>query len=460
MPSPPSPRRLPHPEVRRHGRPTVAAAILVVLLAASLACKSAPPPSPVRPPVDEPKPLALEPADRPYLIDPLEGYPRTVAPEVRDRLLDVWRGLLQEGDTEGAGRAAAEMLVEDSELLPAQVLAAQIDFAAGNDRGVVERLLPVGDALPTYKASQLLIGRSAERLGDLPLAYAAYRAVAARSPLALKRAGELHSRALEIVSNRLDEALRDRRFEDADKQLALLRNWAPAESLTLEAARKVALARGDRKAELGAVKELSSRRPEDRALRERRAELELEIGDPSAGLKIIEDLAARNPRDPGLAGKLEAAKFRWRLSQLPQSVQGVAAKPELTKADLAVLLYWLVPDVRNSRPTAGRIATDVLDSPHQEEIVRVVNLGLMEVDPTLHRFSPGAPVRRGAALRVVLRALDRFAHAACAGAVNACQAAMACGLLVSEGDCQPTAQLSGAEGVEIIRRSLKLLGGP
>jgi len=405
----------------------------------------------------------VEPADRPYLIDPLEGYPRAVDPELRDRLLDVWRDLMEEGDTEGATRNATAMLQQDPELLPAQVLLAQVELAAGDDRRVVERLVPVGDVEPTYTASQLLLGRAAERLGDVPLAYAAFRAVAARSPLALKRAGELHPRALEIVSNRLDEALRNRSFEEADKQLDLLRNWAPAETLTLEAARKVAQARGDRNAELGAIKELSSRRPGDRGLLERRAELELEVGDPSAGLKIVQDLAARHPQDPALAEKLEAAKFRWRLSQLPQSVQEVAAKPELNKGDLAVLLYWLVSDVRNSRPTAGRIATDVLDNPHQEEIVRVVNLGLMDVDPTLHRFSPAAPVRRSFALRVVLRTLARFGKAGCAGGdanlASVCEAALACGLLPSVDDCQPSAPLSGAEGVEILRRSLKLLGG-
>ena len=461
MPSPPSPRRHPHPEVRHRGCRILAAPVLAVLLAAGLACTAAPPPSPSRPPAPAPhQPLALEPADRPYLVDPLEGYPHAAPQEA---LRVAWRGLLEEGDVESATRTATALLEQDAELLPAQVLLAQVDFAAGEDRRVVERLLPVGDAMPTYTASQLLLGRSAERLDDIPLAYAAYRAVAARSQLARKRAGELHPRALEIVSNRLDEALRNQAFEEADKQLDLLRSWAPAQTITLEAARKVARGRGDRGAELGAVKELSARMPGDRALLERRAELELQVGNPSAGLKIIQDLAARHPQDPELAEKLEAAKFRWRLSQLPQSVQAVAAKTELNKGDLAVLLYWLVPDVRNSRSSAGRIATDVLDDPRQEEIVRVVNLGLMEVDPTLHRFSPRAAVRRGAALRVVLRTLARFGKGACAdggsGRSDACEDAVACGLLPAVEDCQPTALLSGAEGVEIIRRSLKLLGG-
>jgi len=467
MPSLPSLRRLPLPEARRrHGRRVFAALLLVVLLAGGLACSSAPPPArpPAREPVTRaPEPLALDPADRPYLIDPLEGYSSEVDPDLRDRLRNVWRDLLEAGDTEGAVRVGSRMLEENPGFFPAQVLISQVDFAAGDDQRVVVRLLPLGDALSTYTASQLLIGRAAERLGDVPLAYAAFRAVAARSPLARKRAGELHPRALEIIANRLDEALRSQNAEAADQQLALLRSWGPSETLTYEAMRKVARSRGDRDAELTAVKELSFRRPADQKLRERRAELELEVGDPSAGLKIVQEEAARHPKDPAVAQKLELAKFRWRLSQLPRGVQEVAAKPELNKGDFAVLLYWLIPDVRNSRPSAGRIATDVLDSPYQEEIVRVVNLGLMDVDSTLHRFSPGSPVRRGAALRIVLRTMARFGKGACAGGNvsggNTCEASVACGLVLSEEDCQPAAQLSGSEGVEILRRSLKLLGG-
>ncbi len=409
-------------------------------------------------------PLALDAADRPYVIDPMEGYTREADPQLRDRLERAWHGLVDAGDTEGALRASAELLQASPDFFPAQVLAAQVDFAAGENTHVVTRLLPVGDTLPTYTASQLLIGRAAERLGDVALAYSAYRAVAARSSLALKRAGELHPRAMEIVSHRLDESLKAQKVDEAQKQLSLLQSWGPSETITLEAARKVALARGDRAAELAAVKEIAARSSGDRALLERRAELELEVGDPSAGLKIVQDLAARDPKDPEMARKLESAKFRWRLSQLPRDIQDIAAKPELNKGDLAVLLYWLVPQVRNSLPTNGRIATDVLENPHREEIVRVVNLGLMDVDATQHRFYPGSPLRRGPALRVVVRTLARFGAGACANG-NAeggdiCAVSSSCGLLVSGEDCDATAPLSGAAGVETLRRSLKLLGGP
>jgi hypothetical protein len=223
------------------------------------------------------------------------------------------------------------------------------------------------------------------------------------------------------------------------------------------------VAQGNLPAELQAVKSLAARRPEDRDLLERRAELEMTVGDPSAGLEIIQGLAARNPNDPELAEMLDAAKFRWRLTLLPQAVQQTAAKADINRADFATLLYWLVPNVRYARPTAGRIATDALDHPRQEEIVRVVNLGLMEVDATLHRFSPGAPVRRGAALRTLVRMLGQFGSGiSCmgGGGSSACEVSMRCGLIASEEGCQAQASLSGAEAVNLIRKSLDVLGTP
>jgi hypothetical protein len=136
---------------------------------------------------------------------------------------------------------------------------------------------------------------------------------------------------------------------------------------------------------------------------------------------------------------------------------------------LAVLLFWLVPEVRYGRPSEAHIATDVLEHPQRDEIVRVVSLGLIEVDETLHRFSPGAPARSLTALRSVVRLLSRFGGTAAAclgdGAANPqlsqrslCEAAERCHLFAEEGDCPPGDPLSGEEAVELIRRALVLLG--
>lgn len=421
-------------------------------------------------PVREPQPVqeperALSAELRAYLLDPLEGYAQEIDPARAERIRSAHRALVEASDVAGARAAAAELLEVDSGLAPAHVLAAQADLADGRSGEIVSRLLPIGDRMPGYVASQLLLGRAAEADGDIPLAYAAFRAIATRNQLALQRLGGLHPRAVEILYNRLREGLRTGSLDEAQKNLTLLQSWAPSEVVTLEGALAVAEARDDQAAELSAVQALAARRPDDRKLLERRIELEMAVGDPSAGLQIAQNLAALHPDDAEAARLLESARYRWRLSMLPQAVQTVAARTDLDKADLAVLLYWLVPNVRYARPSAGRIATDVLDHPHQEEIVRVVNLGLMEVDPTLHRFSPSAPLRRGAALRVLVRTLSTFGQgltcldpksqgtqsAVCAGAAT-------CGLLLEGEECLPGEPLSGSEAVELIRRTLKLLG--
>ena len=455
MPSPRSPRPL-RPDLGPAG------ALLAVLLTA---CSTAAPPPPRAP--ERPRPATLDVAQKEgdYLIDPLTGYGPEVDPVRVRAAADAHAALLREGDTAAARRVAQELLGVDPGFAPAQVLAAQADHLEDRWPAVVERLLPVSDAQPAYTASQLLLGRAAELAGDPALAYAAYRAVAARVPAAFERTGALHPQATSVVADRFRAGLRANDLEAARAQLALLKEWAPSEVATLEAARDLAVASGDPPGELAALRELARHR-RSRELLERQSELELEVGDPGAGLALAQEIAAEAPDDPAAAERLAAAKFRWRLSLLPPGVQAVAARPELNRAELAVLLYWLVPDVRYGRPSAGRIATDVLEHPRQEEIVRVVNLGLLDVDPTLHRFSPQAPARRGSALRSLARLLTRAeGEVACVkegGAGTSQQATCAlaahCGLIPSEEECLAGEALSGAAAVEMIRRTLALLG--
>lgn len=438
---------------------------LAALLAAG--CAEGPPPARPAAPAED-RVAATIRRERAYLLNPLDGYGQSVDAVRTERLQRAYEALVTAGTAGLARQTAAELLAQAPGFAPARVLAAQADFASGDNQGVVVRLLPVGDAQSNYTASQLLLGRAAELAGDVPLAYAAYRAIATRNGKAFERTGNLHAPALKIVGERLHEALvgkREDRLAEAERDMALLNAWGPGELPTLEAARELAQARGDAKAELDAVKGLAGRIGGDRSLLERRADLELEVGDPGAGLKIIQELADRHPGDPRLAEKLREAKYRWRLSLLPPDVRELGDKPELSRADLAVLIYWLVPQVRVAKAVAGRIATDILDQPHRDEIVHVLNLGLMDVDVNLHRFSPASPMRRGVALRTLGRLLTAFGdqvgcvEAAGGQAAGPCRLATECGLIAAEDACAAGDPLSGADAVEWIGRVVALLGG-
>jgi len=202
---------------------------------------------------------------------------------------------------------------------------------------------------------------------------------------------------------------------------------------------------------------------------ERLGDLELEIGDVRAGLEQFEMLAERYPDAPELAEKVARAKFLWRLELLPPYVQELAKKARLNRAEFATLLYWLVPEVRYAQVSNPPIATDILDHPRREEILRVMNLGLMSIDQTLHRFAPAAPMTRVLALMALIRLLKLSdLEFSCLAEVEAtalagswtltCRKAAQCRMIPEEADCLPAAEISGPEALDLFRRCLDLLG--
>ncbi len=407
--------------------------------------------------------------ERPFLLPPASGYPGELDAGLGAALEDLYRRLLADGAGPDLLRVADGLVRERPDSSPTQVFVAQLELVGGDMEGARRRLAPVVRQWPSYDAAQLLFGHVNEGLGDLPLAFDAYRQIAGRNPIAAQRVSEMRPRALEIVSNRLADALSANDLDRAEEQLARLEAWAPGATPTLQGTRRLAAARGDFRAELTAVRKLRRRLPQDAQLRDRLATLEVSVGDPGAGISLLQEIAAERPGDPELADRLSRARFRWRLVLLPSEVKTVIKAPELMRSEVAALIYWLFPTVRYARPQSARISNDVFDHSFREEIVRVINLDLMEVDPGLHRFGPAEPATRSEFLAAVLRAVAAARpDEACVGAVAsrkrlswpiACAAAASCGLIEAEADCLPAATLSGAEAVELCRRAQQVLGG-
>jgi hypothetical protein len=132
------------------------------------------------------------------------------------------------------------------------------------------------------------------------------------------------------------------------------------------------------------------------------------------------------------------------------------------------MLYWLFPSVRYGRADAGRIANDVLNHPHRQEIVRVANLGIMSIDPRLHQFQPDKVLSRAGTMVPILRILGRQRPLpACLSGHDvslrmssnlACELAFRCGLLDETAGCLPGAAISGSAAIEWTRRALDNLG--
>lgn len=423
-------------------------------------CAGAPPPQ-APGPARERHPVASE--DAPYFLDPIASFPFSPDGQRATEVAAAYRNLMDEGDALGAAAAAERLLSVDPGFQPARVLAAQADLARRRFAEAAERLEAAVRDGPESAAAKLLLGRVREALGDVVGAYALYRELADTHAVAAERARELQPRAVEIVAQRFSEASERGRLEEAEAEYRWLAAWEPDGLATLLAARQLAVARGDAHAELAALSRLTPRLPERGDLIERRADLELEMGDPGTAVELYQRLGPGG----GLGGegngsrreqKLARAKFRWRLTLLPEHVRSLAGRPALTRAGFATLLYWLVPEVRYGRPVTARIASDILEHPQREELARVVNLGLMEIDPTLHSFAPGAPLTRLAALRALLGIVTlRSGPLSCAGdgarapVVEACAAAVRCRLIPGPEQCLPRSPVSGAESLELIR---------
>lgn len=380
-----------------------------------------------------------------------------------DRLLDSGTNLST------VDMVARELLAETPGFHPASVLLGQVHLLRGADRSVLEILDPVAAELPTYLACQLVRGRAAERLGDVVTAFRAFRAIADRQPTAAERQRELLFAAVDQGEAEVEAALGRGQLEDAELWLGELVSWiGPDDPRLLALDQRVAAALDDPEREIEAIRRQLSIEPR-RELRVRQGELEVELGDVRQGLRIFEDLVAEDPEDQGIVDRLERAKFLWRLQVLPVAVQQLGQQPSLDRADLATLLYWLVPSVRYARINNPPIAADILDHARRDEIVRVTNLGLMRVDQTLHRFDPGQPVSRATVLYALLMLMQQSEQSfACllpdevetlAGKKGLiCGKAAECGLLPEVADCLPAAEISGSEAMELFRQGLRLLG--
>ncbi|MEO1083530.1 MAG: hypothetical protein AAFY88_04750 [Acidobacteriota bacterium] len=446
----------PDTPVWRLSRPAVGILALVLLWAGG--CASSGPEAPV---------FSISSAERPFLIDPISGYPLTLSATEADQVKGLYSRLVSGGDPKIVARDAESLAAASPSLLAAQVVRAQAHFVAGAAGLAADVVEPVLEELPDYLAAALLAARLDENASRVLEAHDRYSSVENSSRLAAERAQALRPRAMEIIAGRFDDALTRGRFDDAESALDRLALYGLGELPQLEAKQRLLSATGDEEGELEVIRQLTEV-SEDPYYDRRRGELELEYGDVRSGLEIFERLATLDPDDVELAEGLARAKFAWGLELLPPEVKALGRRGELVRAELASLLYWLFPDVRYSAVDDPPIAADILDHPKQREILRVLDLDLMGVDRALHRFRPADPATRSDALQALLGLLMAaepplgcLASEARRGASShserwVCARSAECGLIPEALACLPAATLAGGEALELVRLAQEL----
>lgn len=426
---------------------TLRSGVVLLLVAAC-----APPP----PPQLTPEPLAQ--SERVFLPEPVAalGLPADA------RLTDLHRRLVAGESPQGIAREVTASGVSpgsDAELL----LLAEAELVGGDSRSALGRIARLTPGARGLAPVVLFEARALELTGNVIESYAQLRRIAAVDPVAARHLGELEPAALVGQRRRVQEALARGHVDDARREQATLELWRPRERETRQLAVEVAAASGDAQAERTALLDLGGSEPLTRLQELRLAALDLELGETGAALERLERLVAADPRDVEARDALSGARFHWRLTHSPREVRAAAVSPQLTRADLARLVYWLVPGVRAARGGTARIASDLTGHPAREEIIRVVNLGLLSIDETVHTFQPDRPARRAEAMGAVLRAIAGEAPgSSCAPALpdaasweEVCVAAATCGWIGEVAECLPGGPVSGPEVSGWIRRAAR-----
>ena len=259
-----------------------------------------------------------------------------------------------------ARAAAAALLAADPGFAAAEVLRGQALLVAGDLAGAREAAR--AGARPPPRAPPPRSSPPRAPPSWAATCCAAYarlpRARVERCRWPCERAGDLHpagggvarraGRGCARVAGRLDEAR---------ERLATLREWAPAEPADARGHasrwRAPPATRAASWRRCAAL--LAAARSGDEALLERRGELELEVGQPAAAIEIFEALAAPPPRASRATSSSSSAPSSaggWPTSR--PTCSALVDAPELSRADFAVLLYWLVPGVRAGGGQLGR----------------------------------------------------------------------------------------------------------
>ena len=387
----------------------------LILCAALLLAACATPSTP--PPVIAPQGEDL------YLIHPLTGI--TVAPAAADRFDAAYRFGLAGNEAE-VDRRLAEMRQRNPELLvPGLLLEALIYIRAGRYDEARSALDRVEERDAQNLAARVYRAEIAVREKQTRTAYDLYRGLAASPevPKAAERIAELES----ALFNELYAAAQTAEPAESIRLLreALTFNSGATEPRIMLSQRLVAQRQFDEaRRELDPILNTAADRPE---VQEILAEVDAGRGRYQEAI-VRYDRLARRTKEERDQRRLEEIKSEWSAANMPSHYRAALESTAITRADLAVLLYWTVPSIRFAQNLGTpQIAVDIEDLAGREEIIRAIALGLYDVDPVTRRVSPHRTVNAGRLSTHLARVLS-LRGAACARGVTPDRVLAACGV--------------------------------
>ena len=329
--------------------------------------------------------------------DPRDGAPPPALSSRDAKTLEAAFQAVRRGDT-----AAAEMALRARQRkggpapAPLALVAVYVEIAAGNAEEARTSLAALTAAYPAWIAAveagadlAAMEGRSADALERYrKLVLLAPNDQRARERVEIFRAQVATERRLEaetaLGSGDLDAARR------AAHSLLQLEPSSPAGLVLLA---RAAAAGGRNDDAWTWAKEARKRAPSDPAVAAFAAETAAKAGRWADAASLYEGLAAT---DPTFVSKAEEARIEFKVQNLPQAARLAAESARVTRAQLATLLWWTVPEFRDAVvPPGAEIAVDVVDRSDRGPLATAIGLGFFAVSAETHRVGADWSVSRG-----------------------------------------------------------------
>ncbi len=337
--------------------------------------------------------------------------PRTGAPppplSPRDaRALDAALASFRRGDFAGAAKALQEKRPK-GERVPASFALAEVylDLAGGNVEKARPALAALTAAHPAWIAAVEADADLADSEGRAADALERYRTLVRLAPRDQRAQGRAETLRTQVAAQRrleAENALASGDLDAARRAAHSLLQLEPTSPGGLVLLGRAAAAGGRYDDAWSWAKEARKRAPSDPAVAAFAADAARKAGRWADAASLYEGLAST---DPSFVPKAEEARVEFRVQNLPEAAHLAAESQRLTRAQLASLLWWTVPEFRDALvPPGGEIAVDVVDRSDRGLFVRAIGLGFFSVSSETHRVGADLAVSRSemaAALRRV-----------------------------------------------------------
>lgn len=352
-------------------------------------------------PANAPPPAAQPSGEERYLVDPRVGAP--AAPPALDAKFDVaWRFALA-GDRAEASKRLEAILARNPTYLPARLAQAAMLIQEKQLDRALEIVVAALAKNPRYTAAEIYRAEISIAEGDTRRALDLYRGVAAEPnapDLARERIVELQRTLFDRLLAAAQTASDPAAIHMLREALDLDPTSAPARILL---GRKLVAAHELDEARRVLDPVLSGADADRDDVQEALAEIDVGHGRFQEAIVRYERLAHRDAR---YTARLEQIKDEYAAANMPLQYQRAVEAESITRADLAVLLYWKVVAIRfASNVPPPPIAVDVNDTLGREELVRALALGIYGVDPITRRAGASTVVNSTSLARIAARVL-------------------------------------------------------